>query len=104
MLNAKRRLLLACYVVADLAVVAWAFGVVYAVTTGLTSASDVHSLLATRVQISDVARALLFAFAWHLCFRTQGLYRSHRIGWLIAEVWAVTRATALGTLVFGSLS
>lgn len=104
MLSVKRRLLLACYVVADLGVVAWAFGVVYAVTTGLTSASDVRSLLATRVQLADVARALLFAFAWHLCFRTQGLYRSHRIGWLIAEAWAVTRATALGTLVFGSLS
>ncbi|HQN09189.1 MAG TPA: sugar transferase [Thermoanaerobaculia bacterium] len=104
MLNVKRRLLLACYVVADLCVVALAFGVVYAVTTGVTSASDVRSLLATRVQLSDVAHALLFAFAWHLCFRTQGLYRSHRIGWLIAEAWAVTRATALGTLVFGSLS
>ena len=63
MLSVKRRLRLACYVVADLGVVAWAFGVVYAVTTGLTSASDVRSLLATRVQLADVARALLFAFA-----------------------------------------
>ena len=104
MLNFRRRLLLACFVVADLGVMASAFGVVYAVTFGLTSAGDIRTLLATRVDLSDVARALLFAFAWHLCFRTQGLYRSHRIGWLIAEVWDVTRATALGTLVFGSLS
>ncbi|MBK8597520.1 MAG: sugar transferase [Holophagales bacterium] len=104
MLNFRRRLLLACFVVADLGVMALAFGVVYAVTFGLTTSGEIRSLLATRVDLPEVARAFLFAFAWHLCFRTQGLYRSHRIGWLIAEVWDVTRATALGTLVFGSLS
>jgi exopolysaccharide biosynthesis polyprenyl glycosylphosphotransferase len=60
-------------------------------------------LTEVRPAAGPVVLALAAVFLWHYVFRTQGLYRSRRMGLIMAEWWDVTRAVSFGTLMLAGL-
>jgi exopolysaccharide biosynthesis polyprenyl glycosylphosphotransferase len=52
---------------------------------------------------TDLLLAAGVVFLWHYVFRTQGLYRSRRMGLIMAEWWDITRAASFGTLMLAGL-
>jgi len=104
MSSLKRRALLDAFRLADLCVMGLAFGLALLVSAGTLSPEDPAGFLSMRIKLSN---ALLFAgllLAWHLIFRMRGLYRSRRIGLMLAEWWDMTKAIALGTLALAGVA
>ena len=62
------------------------------------------SLTATRPSSSELALLAGLGLLWHYVFRSHGLYRSRRMGLIMAEWWDITRAVSLGTLMFAGLA
>jgi exopolysaccharide biosynthesis polyprenyl glycosylphosphotransferase len=101
--EARRRLLLNCLYIADLAVMIVAFGLGLVVSGYSVDTGSLHGFLAVRVSLSNFLFAVGFAACWHVIFRATGLYRSRRIGLLSTEWWDITKSVSVATaLLAGS--
>jgi len=104
MQNLRRRLLLDAFRAADLCAMTAAFGLALLVSAQTASPNNPAEFLAVRIKMSNILLFVGFAALWHVIFRVRGLYRSRRIGLLVAEWWAIAKAVALGTLILAGLA
>ena len=104
MTSFKRGLLLEAFRVADVVVMVLAFALALIVSAGIVSPQDPEGFLSMRVKVSNAVLLAGSILLWHLIFRGLGLYRSRRIGGVVAEWGDVTKAIALGTLALSGLA
>src|SRR6266404_9152933 len=88
----------------DLFVAATAAVLASLVPLGRRTPISWSSLGAVDVRPGTIALAVGCCVAWHVVFRTHGLYRSWRMGIIVAEWWEIARATFVGTLIFSGLA
>ena len=89
---------------ADIAVMGMAFATAFILVAQQGGLYQFSEFLSARIKIANIVLLLALAGAWHLIFRSQGLYRSRRIGQLSDEWWEVTKATMFGTLVLAAVA
>jgi exopolysaccharide biosynthesis polyprenyl glycosylphosphotransferase len=103
----RRRLILHfwAFTATDVAIVAAAGLAGWLLTVaGADPATAWLHLSASGPKPADVALAAGLVLVWHYVFRSLGLYRSRRMGLIMAEWWDITRAVSVGTLMFAGLA
>jgi exopolysaccharide biosynthesis polyprenyl glycosylphosphotransferase len=99
MSNFRRKLLLDAFKLFDLGLMVLAF--IVAALAVLHQNRDVSAteFFSMRVKVQNVAIFSLLVLTWHLIFSFSGLYASRRLSDRRKELFDVTKATFLGTLV-----
>jgi exopolysaccharide biosynthesis polyprenyl glycosylphosphotransferase len=89
----------------DVAIVVMAGLVAWMVTsTPVPLAQVLFHLSQHPPKVEDIALVMAVMALWHYVFKSLGLYRSRRMGLIMAEWWDITRAVTLGTLLFAGLA
>lgn len=99
----KQRILLNVYCALDVVAVVIAFSIAFFVSSQQTDV-NFEEFLSVRVKLSNLLLFICFVCAWHLIFRSYGLYRSRRIGQIRAEWWEVTKGVVLGTFLLAAVA
>jgi len=98
----KRRFLLNCLRIGDVAVMAVAFGVAFVLAGRASDVGGLGDFLTVRIKLVNFAFFAAWALTWYLILRHFGLYRSRRVGLMTSEWWNITKAVSVGTLLLAS--
>lgn len=100
--SSRRSLLVDTLCFADLVVMGFAFVAASVSSANWAQTASLEQFLSARVRVANLVLIGFFAVAWHIIFRSQALYRSHRIGRRSTEWWEVTKAVVIGTALLGT--
>jgi exopolysaccharide biosynthesis polyprenyl glycosylphosphotransferase len=105
MMFARRRFLLRAFETLDVSVMLCAFGIAIVVPYyEIGRTVSFSNFLHVRVEVHNFFIFLGLGTAWHLSFRSFGLYESRRMSSRWSEIRDVVKATCVGVLVFMAAS
>lgn len=85
--------------VADLVVMAMAFGFAVIVAGHSLQEGSLAEYFSARIKVVNFLFFVGWMVVWHVILKSFGLYRSRRAGVMASEWWSVTKAVAVGTLL-----
>ena len=99
MSEGRRRLALDSIRLADVIVMALAFGVAVVASGQYHQPGSLDEFLSVRVKLTNFMFLGLFVFVWSVVFKSFGLYKAHRERLTVMEWWDITKAVGVGTLL-----